>query len=110
MNEWMNEWMPVGVFGGWLVQELKELAALAYRDTTNENREFWKNEMGQALRDIQQVYDDKLDATRNDVETYYNLKVIERSLSSAYNQCSRIRKHDFLRFFEMTYQTNVKSR
>jgi len=48
---------------------------LAYRDTTNENREFWKNEMGQALRDIQQVYDDKLDATRNDVETYYNLKV-----------------------------------
>ena len=31
--------------------------------------------MGQALRDIQQVYDEKLDATRNDVETYYNLKV-----------------------------------
>jgi len=57
------------------VQELKELAALAYRDTTNENREFWKNEMGQALRDIQQVYDEKLDDTRNDVETYYNLKV-----------------------------------
>jgi len=51
------------------------LAALAYRDTTNENREFWKNEMGQALRDIQQVYDDKLDDTRNDVETYYNMKV-----------------------------------
>ena len=56
-------------------QELKELAALAYRDTTNENREFWKNEMGQALRDIQQVYDEKLEDTRNDVETYYNLKV-----------------------------------
>jgi len=51
------------------------LAALAYRDTTNENREFWRNEMGQALRDIQQLYDQKLDDTRNDVETYYNLKV-----------------------------------
>jgi len=61
--------------GGVHVQELKELAALAYRDTTNENREFWRNEMGQALRDIQQTYDGKLDDVRNDVETYYNLKV-----------------------------------
>jgi hypothetical protein len=34
-------------------QELKELADLAYRDTTSENREFWKNEMGPALREIQ---------------------------------------------------------
>lgn len=66
-------------------QELKELAALAYRDTTNENREFWKNEMGQALRDIQQVYDDKLEATRNDVETYYNLKVRSVAHISVYN-------------------------
>jgi len=57
------------------LQELKELAALAYRDTTNENREFWKNEMGQALRDIQRVYDEKLEDTRGDVGTYYNLKV-----------------------------------
>ena len=57
------------------VQELKELAALAYRDTTAENREFWKNEMGQALREIHQVYDDKLEGMRNELETYYNLKV-----------------------------------
>jgi len=58
-------------------QEMKELAALAYRDTTSENREFWKNEMGQALRDIQSVYDEKLDGIRNDMDTYYNLKVQE---------------------------------
>ena len=57
------------------MQELKELAALAYRDTTAENREYWKNEMGQALREIHQVYDDKLDGMRNELETYYNLKV-----------------------------------
>jgi len=55
---------------------------LAYRDTTNENREFWKNEMGQALRDIQKVYDDKLDDVRNDVETYYNLKACPASCHS----------------------------
>jgi len=57
------------------VQELKELAALAYRDTTAENREYWKNEMGQAIREIHQVYDDKLEGMRGELETYYNLKV-----------------------------------
>lgn len=57
-------------------QELKELAALAYRDTTAENREYWKNEMGQALREIHQVYDEKLDSMRGELETFYNLKVI----------------------------------
>ena len=30
---------------------MKELAALAYRDTTSENRTFWKNEMSKALRE-----------------------------------------------------------
>jgi len=54
---------------------MKELAALAYRDTTAENREFWKNEMGQALREIQQVYDEKLDSMKAEMETFYNLKV-----------------------------------
>lgn len=51
------------------------MAALAYRDTTSENREFWKNEMAQALREIQQMYDDKMDTMRGELEAYYNLKV-----------------------------------
>ena len=46
-----------------------------YHDTTAENQEFWKNEMGQALREIQQVYDAKLEAVRGELETSYNLKV-----------------------------------
>ena len=54
---------------------MKELAALAYRDTTAENREYWKNEMGQALREIQGVYEDKLDTMRSEVEASYSLKV-----------------------------------
>jgi len=58
-------------------QEMKELAALAYRDTTAENREFWKNEMGQALREIQNIYDEKLDTMRAEMDTYYNLKIQE---------------------------------
>ena len=56
-------------------QELKELAALAYRDTTAENREFWKSELAQAIRDIQQEYDSKVDQLRGDMEGFYNLKV-----------------------------------
>lgn len=58
-------------------QEMKELAALAYRDTTSENREFWKNEMGQAIREIQVTYDEKLDQMRGELETYYNMKIQE---------------------------------
>ena len=63
-------------------QEMKELAALAYRDTTAENREFWKNEMGQAMREIQQVYEDKLDTMRSEVEASYSLKVTELFVST----------------------------
>jgi len=58
-------------------QELKELMDLAYRDTTSENREFWKNEMGPALREMQMKYDDKLDQLKNEMDTFYNLKVQE---------------------------------
>lgn len=58
-------------------QELKELAALAYRDTTAENREFWKSELAQAIRDIQQEYDSKVDQLRGDMEGFYNLKIQE---------------------------------
>jgi len=34
--------------------------------------------MGQALREIQQIYDDKMDAMRGEMETFYNLKVTQR--------------------------------
>lgn len=54
---------------------MKELAALAYRDTTAENREFWKSEMSQALHEIQTTYDEKLDTMRGDLESFYNFKV-----------------------------------
>lgn len=31
--------------------------------------------MGQALREIQQMYDDKIDSMKNEMEASYNLKV-----------------------------------
>ncbi len=54
---------------------MKELAALAYRDTTQENRDYWKNEMAGALREIQACYDEKLDVMKGELDTFYNLKV-----------------------------------
>lgn len=81
-------------------QEMKELAALAYRDTTNENREFWKSEMAQAMREIQSTYDEKLDTMRAELETYYNMKVQEFRTGAAKNsmetvhakeECKRLR-------------------
>lgn len=58
-------------------QELRELAALAYRDTTTENRELWKSEMSSSLRGIQQLYDDKMEDMRKEMETLYTMKVQE---------------------------------
>ena len=60
---------------------MKELAALAYRDTSAESRDFWKNEMAQAIREIEAMYADKLDTMKTEMESNYNLKV---SLSLLY--------------------------
>jgi len=75
-------------------QEMKELAALAYRDTTNENREFWKSEMSQCMRDIQKAYDDKLDTMRSELETYYNCKVQEFRTGAAKNNMETVHAKD----------------
>lgn len=58
-------------------QELRELAELAYRDTTSENRELWKNEMSSSLRQMQQLYDDKVEDMKKEVESFYMMKVQE---------------------------------
>lgn len=58
-------------------QELKELACLAYRDTTPENREFWKNELAQAIHDIQAEYENRFDGMRGDMESLYQAKIQE---------------------------------
>lgn len=38
-------------------QEISELQAIASRDTTPENREYFKNELSSAIRDIRAEYD-----------------------------------------------------
>jgi len=63
-------------------EEMKELAALAYRDTTQENRAYWASEMSQALKDIRREFDDRIESNRNDMEQHYQLKIQESRNSS----------------------------
>jgi len=58
-----------------VLQEMKELSALAYRDSAPETRDFWKNELAQAIREIEQMYEDKMGVIRADMEASYALKV-----------------------------------
>jgi intermediate filament protein if len=64
-------------------QEIKDLQAMAARDTTNENREFFRNELANAIRDIRNEYDQLNNANRNDIESWYKLKVQEIETQSA---------------------------
>lgn len=64
-------------------QEMKELAALAHRDTSPESRDFWKNELAQAIREIESMYGEKMEDMRNDLETTYNLRLQELRTGSA---------------------------
>ena len=57
-----------------MLQEMKELAALAYRDSLPETRDYWKNELQQAILEIQGMYDSKMDLMRTDMETSYTRK------------------------------------
>ncbi|CAI5455312.1 unnamed protein product [Caenorhabditis angaria] len=63
--------------------EIRELQTLASRDTTPENREFFKNELSSAIRDIREEYDQVNNVHRNDMESWYRLKVQEIQTQSA---------------------------
>ncbi|XP_074654132.1 60 kDa neurofilament protein-like isoform X2 [Tubulanus polymorphus] len=64
-------------------QELREMAALAYKDTTAENREFWKSELAIAIRDIQNEYEDRLGSIKGELETHFTMKLNETRTSGA---------------------------
>ncbi|KAE9555836.1 hypothetical protein FO519_000921 [Halicephalobus sp. NKZ332] len=64
-------------------QEIRDLQAMAARDTTNENREFFRNELAHAIRDIRDEYDRLNASNRNDIESWYKLKVQEIETQSA---------------------------
>ncbi|CAD6185097.1 unnamed protein product [Caenorhabditis auriculariae] len=57
--------------------EIHDLLAMASRDTTIENREYFKNELSSAIRDIRSEYDQMNNVHRTDIESWYKLKVQE---------------------------------
>nr|CAB38181.1 cytoplasmic intermediate filament protein [Phoronis ijimai] len=72
-------------------QELKDLAALAYRDTTEENRSYWKNGLSKVIRDLRKEYDRKLDTVRSQSEAFNNVKMQEFSTGHARKDSEVIR-------------------
>ncbi|CAJ0563957.1 unnamed protein product, partial [Mesorhabditis spiculigera] len=64
-------------------QEIKELQMFAARDTTPENREYFKNELSSAIREIRDDYDQMSNVHRTDMESWYRLKVQEIQTQSA---------------------------
>uniref|UniRef100_A0A1I7S9G9 IF rod domain-containing protein n=1 Tax=Bursaphelenchus xylophilus TaxID=6326 RepID=A0A1I7S9G9_BURXY len=80
--------------------EIRDLQAMASRDTTSENREYFKNELAAAIREIRQDYDQLTTANRTDMESWYKLKVQEIQTQSvrhsmeqsyAYEEVKRLR-------------------
>ncbi|KAI6188695.1 Cytoplasmic intermediate filament protein [Aphelenchoides besseyi] len=63
--------------------EIRDLQAMASRDTTSENREYFKNELAAAIRDIRGEYDQLTTVHRTDMESWYKLKVQEIQTQSA---------------------------
>jgi len=51
------------------------MTVLAYRNSQPESRDFWKHELTQAVNEIRQMYDDKLEALRGQMESNYTVKV-----------------------------------
>nr|BAC66613.1 intermediate filament protein [Dugesia japonica] len=55
--------------------QLNELSALAYRDTTKDNKDFWKAEIALAMQDIQSDYDDRIQMLRSSIESQNGVKM-----------------------------------
>ena len=51
------------------------MTVLAYRNSQPESRDFWKQELTQAVSEIRQMYDDKLEVMRGQMESNCNVKV-----------------------------------
>ncbi|CAK5083745.1 unnamed protein product [Meloidogyne enterolobii] len=64
-------------------QEIQDLQAMAARDTTQENREFFRNELASAMREIREDYERINSRNRTDIESWYKLKVQEIQTQSA---------------------------
>ena len=54
---------------------MKELQALIGQDTYKDNRKFWESEMSNAIRELQNEFDRRLDHQNQQMQSYYQMKV-----------------------------------
>ena len=59
---------------------MKELQALIQREPLD-SKEFFKNELALAVRDIRDEYDVIAETSKNEMESWYKLKVLSLTLS-----------------------------
>jgi len=52
------------------------MMVLAHRNSQPESRDFWKHELTQAVNEIRQMYDDKVAGMRTQMESSYDVKVV----------------------------------
>lgn len=57
------------------LQEMKELGGLIHGGSETESRDYWKKEMEQAIREIAQMYEDKMTTIKNEMEISCNARV-----------------------------------
>lgn len=90
-------------------EEIKDLLAMASRDTTNENREYFKSELASAIRDIRDEYDKLNNNNRNDLESWYKLKIQEINTQSARQNMEQNHQKDELKRLK-TNVTDLRSK
>jgi len=56
-------------------QEMKEMQALIGQDNYKDNRKFWEGEMSNAIRELQNEFDRRLDHQNQQMQSYYQMKV-----------------------------------
>lgn len=67
-------------------QEMKEMQALIGQDNYKDNRKFWEGEMSNAIRELQNEFDRRLDHQNQQMQSYYQMKVQEVKTGQAKDQ------------------------
>lgn len=65
---------------------MKELQALIGQDTYKDNRKFWESEMSNAIRELQNEFDRRLEHQNQQMQSYYQMKVTY--ILSYYTTCT----------------------
>lgn len=84
--------------------EIKDLQDQIGRDTTNENRAYFGNELANAIRDIRKELEDADNAFRNDMDQWYKKTIQEFETQAARNDMEQGHLKDELKRLKQQFQ------